>query len=69
MACVRSPDALGYAYRIADKPAWECLAEPDRRLSHRRLEVVQRTLRVRDQGHRRESLCLPKSHARLPSRA
>ncbi|MGA5299591.1 SDR family NAD(P)-dependent oxidoreductase [Nucisporomicrobium flavum] len=45
----RSPDELGYAYRIVDRAAWQRwlseMAGPDARL-----EVVQRRLRVADVG-------------------
>ncbi len=46
----RSPDALGYTYRIADAHVWNAWLS---RLAGRPvadLEVVNRTLRVRDQG-------------------
>ena len=45
-----SPNALGYAYRIADPDVWD--AWLSRMAGHRaaELEVVHRTLRVRDQG-------------------
>ncbi len=45
----RSPKALGYAYRIADNDAWDAwLARVAGNPAE--LEVVQRTLRVRDRG-------------------
>jgi acyl transferase domain-containing protein len=46
----RSPHALGYAYRIADAPAWSAWLSSVAGRPAADLEVVQRTLRVRDQG-------------------
>ncbi len=46
----RSPDALGYAYRIADKPAWDAWLTRIVGRPAADLEVVNRTLRVKDQG-------------------
>ncbi|HVN06357.1 MAG TPA: beta-ketoacyl synthase N-terminal-like domain-containing protein, partial [Bryobacteraceae bacterium] len=46
----RSPDALGYAYRIADKPAWDLWLNKLAGHPAADLEVVNRTLRVRDHG-------------------
>ncbi|MGA2594354.1 MAG: acyltransferase domain-containing protein, partial [Bryobacteraceae bacterium] len=43
-----SPNALGYAYRIADPAVWEGWL--NRVAGAADLEVVQRTLRVKDQG-------------------
>ena len=46
----RTPDELGYAYRVADKAVWESWLS---RVSHRenpQLEVVTRRLRVVDDG-------------------
>ena len=45
-----SPNALGYAYRIADATAWSAWLSSVAGLSGADLEVVHRTLRVRDQG-------------------
>ncbi|MGZ4812810.1 MAG: type I polyketide synthase, partial [Terriglobales bacterium] len=44
------PDALGYAYRIADTPAWNAWLGRIAGHSSADLEVVRRTLRVRDQA-------------------
>ena len=46
----RSPNALGYAYRIADATAWSAWLSGIAGRSVTNLEVVHRTLRVRDQG-------------------
>ena len=46
----RSPNALGYAYRIADPAAWKAWLSNIAGHSSADLEVVCRTLRVRDQG-------------------
>jgi acyl transferase domain-containing protein/NAD(P)-dependent dehydrogenase (short-subunit alcohol dehydrogenase family) len=45
-----SPNALGYAYRIADTTAWNAWLEKMAGRPAADLEVVHRTLRVRDQG-------------------
>ena len=45
-----SPNALGYAYRIADATNWNTWMTSVAGLSGANLEVVHRTLRVRDQG-------------------
>jgi 3-oxoacyl-(acyl-carrier-protein) synthase len=44
----RSPNALGYAYRIADANVWSAWLNKASGNSAANLEVVQRTLRVRD---------------------
>ena len=46
----RSPDALGYTYRIADKPVWDAWLTRMAGRPAADLEVVNRTLRVQDQG-------------------
>jgi acyl transferase domain-containing protein/acyl carrier protein len=46
----RSADALGYAYRIADRPAWDAWLTRIAGRSAADLEVVNRTLRVKDLG-------------------
>ncbi len=46
----RSPNALGYAYRIVDQPAWDAWLTQMAGRPAADLEVVSRTLRVRDQG-------------------
>ena len=46
----RSPNALGYAYRIADATAWNAWLSGIAGRPAADLEVVHRTLRVRDQG-------------------
>ncbi len=46
----RSPNALGYAYRIADETAWSAWLTGIAGHPVANLEVVQRTLRVRDQA-------------------
>jgi acyl transferase domain-containing protein/NAD(P)-dependent dehydrogenase (short-subunit alcohol dehydrogenase family)/acyl carrier protein len=46
----RSANDLGYAYRIADKPAWDAWLATVAGRPAADLEVVNRTLRVRDQG-------------------
>ena len=45
-----SPNALGYAYRIADTTAWNAWLSRMAGRPVADLEVVHRTLRVRDQG-------------------
>jgi len=54
-----SPNALGYAYRIADATAWSAWLSSVAGRPAADLEVVHRTLRVRDQG----------SAARVPAAA
>ncbi len=44
------PDALGYAYRVADPASWNGWLARIAGLAEAELEVVKRTLRVRDQG-------------------
>ena len=44
------PNALGYAYRIADTAAWQSWLNRIAKYPTADLEVVRRTLRVRDQG-------------------
>jgi len=44
------PNALGYAYRIADEAAWNAWLGRMAGCAGAKLEVVNRTLRVRDQG-------------------
>ena len=46
----RSPNALGYAYRIADETAWRAWLTGIAGHSAANLEVVQHTLRVQDQA-------------------
>ncbi len=46
----RRPNALGYAYRIADQTAWSAWLTRIAGYPTADLEVVQRTLRVRDQA-------------------
>src|ERR1035437_9486642 len=46
----QSPNALGYAYRIADETAWSAWLTGIAGHPAANLEVVQRTLRVRDQA-------------------
>ena len=46
----RSPNALGYAYRIADTAAWKAWLSQIAGHPSADLEVVYRTLRVRDQA-------------------
>ncbi|HYL12503.1 MAG TPA: SDR family NAD(P)-dependent oxidoreductase [Terriglobales bacterium] len=48
----RSPNALGYAYRIADENAWNSWLSRMAGHEGADLEVVRRTLRVRDKGAR-----------------
>jgi acyl transferase domain-containing protein len=45
-----SPNGLGYAYRIADATTWSAWLNSVAGLSGANLEVVHRTLRVRDPG-------------------
>ena len=45
-----SPDALGYACRIEDRAAWNAWLERAAGSRAADLEVVKRTLRIRDQG-------------------
>jgi acyl transferase domain-containing protein/NAD(P)-dependent dehydrogenase (short-subunit alcohol dehydrogenase family)/acyl carrier protein len=46
----RSPNTLGYAYRVVDPNAWSAWLSRVADCSGADLEVVHRTLRVRDQG-------------------
>ena len=46
----RSPDDLGYEYRIADRAAWTAWLRRVSRYTDPKLEVVQHRLRVADQG-------------------
>ena len=46
------PDALGYAYRIADSATWNGWLNRITGYPKTELEVIKRTLRVRDQGPR-----------------
>jgi len=46
----RSPNNLGYAYRVADPAAWNTWLSRVTGYPTTELEVVKRTLRVRDQG-------------------
>jgi acyl transferase domain-containing protein/acyl carrier protein len=46
----QSPNALGYAYRIADDSAWSAWLTSVAGRPAADLEIVHRTLRVRDQG-------------------
>ena len=46
----RSPNALGYSYRIDDQAAWDAWLARITGRTGAQLEVVQRTLRVRDRG-------------------
>ncbi len=46
----RSPNSLGYAYRVADTAAWNVWLSRIAGYPTADLEVVHRTLRVRDQG-------------------
>jgi len=46
----RRPNALGYAYRIADERVWDSWLEEITGSAKADLEIVNRTLRVRDQS-------------------
>ncbi|MBP1598401.1 MAG: beta-ketoacyl synthase, partial [Acidobacteria bacterium] len=46
----RSPDALGFAYRIADESAWRNWLKRVSGQDAPELQVAQRTLRIKDQG-------------------
>ncbi len=46
----RPPNALGYAYRIADEKIWTTWLKESAGYPKADLEIVNRTLRVRDQG-------------------
>ena len=46
----RSPNALGYAYRIVDEDCWKNWLSRVAGYPTAELEVVHRTLRIRDQG-------------------
>ena len=46
----RRPNALGYAYRIADEDCWKAWLSRVAGYPTAELEVVHRTLRIRDQG-------------------
>lgn len=46
----RRPNALGYAYRIVDESAWKAWLREAAGYPTAQLEVVHRTLRIRDQG-------------------
>ena len=58
----RSPNALGYAYRIADQNVWNAWLSQMAGHPAAELEVVKRTLRVRDQG----AIPLPEKPAAVP---
>src|SRR5207249_3326063 len=47
-----SPNALGYAYRIADLPAWDAWLSAITGRPSTDLEVVRRTLRVQEPARR-----------------
>jgi acyl transferase domain-containing protein/NAD(P)-dependent dehydrogenase (short-subunit alcohol dehydrogenase family)/acyl carrier protein len=64
----RRPNALGYTYRIIDEGAWKTWLSQIAGHPTTDLEVVHRTLRIRDQGlpiasveatHEAESPCIP----------
>ena len=46
----RRPDALGYSYRVADPDAWHAWLKAISGQTAPDLEIVNRTLRLRDQG-------------------
>ncbi|MBZ5498156.1 MAG: SDR family oxidoreductase [Acidobacteriia bacterium] len=46
----RSPDALGFGYRVTDEDAWRNWMKRVSGMESPELEVAQRTLRIRDQG-------------------
>ena len=46
----RAPNSLGYAYRVADPAAWDAWLNRITGYPTADLEIVHRTLRVRDQG-------------------
>src|SRR3974390_2212038 len=51
----RRPDALGYAYRIADDATWNGWLSRITGYPHSELEVTKRTLRVRDQRNQMQA--------------
>ena len=60
----RSPNALGYAYRIADANTWSAWLSSVSGLPGADLEVVHRTLRVCDKGSAvRAAIATPESRA------
>ncbi len=70
-----SANALGYAYRIADAAAWQSWLNRIAQYPTADLEVVHRTLRVRDQGaparlaqgaHSARVIAMPAPAPRLP---
>jgi acyl transferase domain-containing protein/acyl carrier protein/NAD(P)-dependent dehydrogenase (short-subunit alcohol dehydrogenase family) len=46
----RNPNALGYAYRVSDRDAWNTWLSSIAGYPATELDVVNRTLRIRDQG-------------------
>ncbi len=68
----RSPNALGYAYRVADPQAWDAWLAGVAGRPGADLEVVNRTLRVKDLGlsarvaeFAKETKMAPSSHAEV----
>ena len=64
----RSPNALGYAYRIADETAWSSWLSSVAGRPAADLEVVHRTLRVRDQGSAARVAEVAKESRTVPAR-
>ena len=71
----RGPNALGYAYRIADTAAWQSWLNRIAQYPTADLEVIHRTLRVRDQGaparvaadaHNARVIAMPAPASRIP---
>jgi hypothetical protein len=58
-----APSELGFAYRIADEPAWRAWLAKVAGHDHARLEVVQRRLRVADDTPRKAPATAPAAHA------
>jgi acyl transferase domain-containing protein/acyl carrier protein len=74
----RGPNALGYAYRIADTAAWQSWLNRIAQYPTADLEVIHRTLRVRDQGaparaaagaHNARVIAMPAPASRIPQPA
>ena len=63
------PDALGYAYRIADPPAWNAWLGQIAGHPSAELEVVNRTLRVKDQGPTKRAVRAGQESQRAPAPA
>ena len=59
----RAPSELGFAYRIADEPAWRSWLAKMTGRDDAQLEVVQRRLRVADDATRQSPVTMPAAQA------